>query len=128
MRLFIAHSLILLAVWTLVIKFIFPLIYDFYYGNNPGTHVYWDFWWVIHLWLAIELYRQPAYLWWLAMIVSVVEILIIVVKFVFFFQQPDWTIWQTNWMINKVFVLSCFTLLLGCCLMCRDQFHRRQPL
>jgi len=121
-RVFIAHWLIFLAAWTLVIKFIFPWIFDAAYGHPPGTHLYWDFWWVIHLWLAWALYRQPAYLWWFAIVVSVVEIAIIVTKFVLFFQSPDWNLWQTNWFINKVFVLACFSVLLLWCLLCRDRF------
>jgi hypothetical protein len=125
-RIFLAHWLILLAAWTLVIKFVFPLVFDASYDHAAGTHVYWDFWWVIHLWLAYALYTRPAYLWWFAVAVSVVEIVIIVVKFFFFFQQPDWTIWQSNWFINKVFVLSCFFVLLGTCLLSRERIvsHR----
>lgn len=122
MRIFLAHWLILLAAWTLVIKFVFPLVFDAAYGHAAGTHVYWDFWWVIHLWLAYALYTRPGYLWWLAIVVSVVEIGIIGVKFYFFFQQPDWTLWQTNWFVNKVFVLSCFIVLLGYCWLQRDRF------
>ncbi len=122
MRLFLAHWLILLAAWTLVIKFVFPLLFDAAYGHTAGTHVYWDFWWVIHLWLAYALYVRPMYLWWLAVVVSVVEIGIIGFKFVLFFQQPDWTLWQTNWFINKVFVLSCFIVLLIYCLLRRNEF------
>lgn len=122
MRIFLAHWLILLAAWTLVIKFIFPLVFDSVYGHTTGTHVYWDFWWVIHLWLAYALYARPAYLWWLAVIVSVVEIGIISIKFFLFYQQPHWTLWQTNWFINKVFVLACFIVLLAYSFLCRDRF------
>lgn len=122
MRIFLAHWLILLACWTLVIKFLFPLVFDAAYNHETGTHVYWDFWWVIHLWLAWALYARPAYLWWFAVIVSLVEIAIICVKFFLFFQQPEWTLWQTNWFINKVFVLSCFFVLLAYCLLKREQF------
>lgn len=122
MRLFFAHWLIILAAWTLVIKFIFPLWFDAAYSLESGTHIYWDFWWVIHLWLAGALYWQPKYLWWLAVVVSAIEIAIIVVKFVLFFQQPEWNLWQTNWFINKVFVLACFVSLLIYCLVARDKF------
>ena len=121
-RIFLAHWLILLAAWTLVIKFIFPSVFDAAYGHDAGTHLYWDFWWVVHLLLAWALYRQPAWLWWFAVCVSLVEIAIIVIKFGLFFQQPDWNIWQTNWFINKVFVLTCFITLLLWCLIHRDVF------
>lgn len=105
-----------------MIKFIFPWVFDAAYGHPPGTHLYWDFWWVIHLWLAWALYQKPGYLWWFAIGVSVIEIAIIVTKFVLFFQQPDWNLWQTNWFINKVFVLACFVVLLLWCLPRRDEF------
>ena len=124
MRLFLAHWLILLAAWTLVIKFVFPAIYDVSYGHAVGTHIYWDFWWVIHLWLAWALYQQPRYLWWLAVIVSVVEIAIIVVKFVLFLRHPEWTAWETNWFINKLFVLNCFIVLLLHCMFQRSLYPR----
>ena len=46
---------------------------------------------------------------------SAIEIVIIVTLFYRFLCGPDpeWTIWRTNWFINKVFVLSCFFLILG---------------
>lgn len=110
---FLAHWLIFLAAWTLVIKFIFPVVYDAAYGNPTGTHIYWDFWWVVHLWLAYALLRWQVYSYWLAIVVSVIEIGIITTKFVIFFQGPDWTVWQTNWFINKLFVLACFVVMLG---------------
>ena len=110
---FLAHWLVLLAAWTLVIKFIFPIIYDAAYGLPLGAHIYWDFWWVIHLWLAWALFYRPSYVYPLALIVTVVEIIIIVTKFVFFLKAPDWTIFETNWFINKVFVLLCFVTMLG---------------
>lgn len=109
---FFAHWLIILAVWTLVIKFVFPIAFDAAYGHPIGTHIYWDFWWVAHLWLAWAFLSRPRYTYLLALGISVVEIAIIVVKFYLFFQAPDWTIWQTNWFINKVFVLACFVLIL----------------
>ncbi len=110
---FFAHWLIILAAWTLVIKFIFPITYDAAYGHSLGTHIYWDFWWVVHLWLAYALLSWQRYTYMLAIIVSVVEIVIILIKFYAFFQAPDWTLWQTNWFINKVFVIACFILMLG---------------
>jgi hypothetical protein len=49
---FLAHFLIVLAAWTVTIKFLFPIGYALAYGLAPGSHIYWDFWWVVHLWLA----------------------------------------------------------------------------
>jgi hypothetical protein len=124
---FLAHWLILLAAWTLVIKFIFPIAYDATYGHPIGTNIYWDLWWVAHLWLAWALFNRPSYTYPLALGVSVVEIIIIVTKFYLFFQAPVWTIWQTNWFINKVFVLACFVVMLGYLLIKRSSFGLDRP-
>jgi hypothetical protein len=112
MRSFLAHALILLAAWTVTIKFLFPIAFALAEGGPPLSHVYWDFWWVIHLWLAWALLRWPPYTAPLAIGVSVVEIAIIVAKFVLFLGAPEWTIWTTNWFINKLFVLACFCVML----------------
>jgi hypothetical protein len=109
---FLAHSLILLAAWTVTIKFLFPIAYALGYGLPIGTHIYWDFWWVAHLWLAWALLHWRAYTYALAVGVSVVEIAIIVLKFALFLPAPEWTIWSTNWFINKIFVLACFGIML----------------
>lgn len=109
---FLAHTLIVLAAWTITIKLLFPIGYALAYGLPVGTHVYWDFWWVVHLWLAWALLRWRAYSWWLALGVSIAEILIVVTKLGLFLAAPEWTIWSTNWFINKLFVLLCFGLML----------------
>lgn len=113
---FLSHFLFVLAAWTLTIKFFFPMGYAFTQGLPLGTHIYWDFWWVVHLWLGWALLKQPRYTFGLAMVVSIAEIIIVVTKFALFLSAPQWTIWTTNWFINKMFVLACFTLLLGYCL------------
>lgn len=112
MTVFLAHFLILLSAWTLVIKYVFPVSMSLAEGVGIGTYIYWDFWWVAHLWLAYALLRPQSYTFLLAVGVSVVEIIIVVTKFILFLPDPDWTIWTTNWFINKVFVLACFCLLL----------------
>lgn len=114
---FLSHFLFILAAWTLTIKFFFPMGYAISHGLPLGTHIYWDFWWVIHLWLGWALLKRPRYTFPLAIVVSVAEVLIVVTKFTIFLAAPDWTIWSTNWFINKVFVLACFTLLLSYCLL-----------
>jgi hypothetical protein len=110
---FLAHFLFILAAWTVTIKFLFPMVYALAYGLPIGAFVYWDLWWVVHLWLGWALLRWPSYTYLLALIVSVAEIVIVLTKFALFLADPEWTIWRTNWFINKVFVLACFTLLLG---------------
>ena len=112
MIVFLAHFLIVLAAWTLTIKFLFPLAFAFKQGVALGTYVYWDFWWVVHLWLALRLLHWRSYSFALATGVSVAEIAIVVTKLTVFLAAPEWTLWTTNWFINKLFVLLCFSLML----------------
>jgi hypothetical protein len=109
---FLAHCLILLAAWTVTIKFLFPVAFSLFEGSALTAHIYWDFWWVVHLWLAWALLHWPPYRRVLAIGVSVAEIAIIVTKFALFLAAPEWTIWTTNWFINKLFVLACFVMML----------------
>ncbi len=126
MTVFLAHFLILLSAWTLLIKYVFPVSMAVAEGVGIGTYIYWDFWWVAHLWLAYALLRPQSYTFMLAVGVSVVEIVIVVGKFMLFLPDPDWTIWTTNWFINKVFVLACFCLLLPHAL--ANRRHWRAPM
>ena len=113
---FLAHFLFILAAWTLVIKYIFPAAYALAEGVPVTTYVFWDFWWVVHIWLGWSLLHWRRYTYAAAVGISVAEIVIIATKFVSFLSAPQWSIWRTNWFINKVFVLSCFGLLLVYCL------------
>lgn len=119
---FLADFLFVLAAWTLVIKYIFPMAYALNEGVPLLTYVMWDFWWVAHIWLGWALIRRPRYTLALAVVVSVVEIIIVVTKFALFLAEPQWDIWYTNWFINKCFVLACFVLLLGYTLRSRREF------
>ncbi len=110
---FFAHFLFILAAWTLIVKFFFPMAFAFWQGESLLTYVYWDFWWLIHIWLGWTLLNWRSYTFYLAVSVSVVEIIIVVTKFAFFLSSPQWSIWTTNWFINKLFVLACFVMLLA---------------
>ena len=110
---FLAHFLFLLAAWTVVIKFLFPVAYALNDGVPLTTYVMWDLWWAVHIWLGWSLLHWSRYTFPAAMLVSVVEITIVVIKLGLFLAAPQWTIWRTNWFINKLFVLACFILLLG---------------
>jgi hypothetical protein len=109
---FFAHFLIVLAAWTITIKFLFPIAYALGEGVPIGTYIYWDFWWVVHLWLAWTLLRRRPYAYAFALGVATIELAIVVTKLVLFLSDPVWTIWTTNWFINKLFVLACFSLML----------------
>lgn len=121
MVVFLAHFLIILAAWTITIKFAFPIAYAVGLDSPVGSYIYWDFWWVIHLWLAWALLKWQPYTFGLAIAVSFAEIVIVVTKLALFLSQPQWTIWQTNWFINKIFVLVCFTMLLSYLLLNRKR-------
>lgn len=111
MRRFLADFLFILAAWTLTVKFVLPISWAVV-GNLPlNTFIYWDFWWVVHIWLGYALLTRPKYLLHLALVVSVAEIGIVAAKFLSFFSEPVWTVWSMNWFVNKVFVLLCFVLL-----------------
>ena len=110
---FLAHFLFLLAAWTVVIKYLFPMAYAWAEGVPIGTDVFLDFWPVVHIWVGWSLLHWQRYSYALALSVSVAEIVIVVTKLVLFLQAPAWTIWRTNWFINKIFVLGAFVLLLG---------------
>jgi hypothetical protein len=126
---FLAHFLIILSAWTVVIKYLFPIAYAAAHGLPLTTHIFWDLWPVAHVWLAWALLRWPRYTSLLAIAMSAIEIVIIVTLFHRFLSGPDpqWTIWRTNWFINKVFVLSCFVLILGTFVFFRSQLntHRK---
>ena len=113
MRHFFVHFLLILSVWTLLIKFVFPIAYGIAQEVVWSTYIMWDFWWVAHLWLAWAFHCQSRHLYLLALVISVTEVMIISIKFYFFFANPHWDIWSSNWFINKIFVLSCFLIMLG---------------
>ncbi|WP_237068217.1 hypothetical protein [Microbulbifer guangxiensis] len=110
---FLAHFLFVLAAWSLFIKYLFPIGFSLANAEPWNRYIYWDLWPLIHLWLGWALLARPRYVYPLAVAVSALEIVIIVSFFVWFLSDPDWSIWRTNWFINKVFVLACFVLLLG---------------
>lgn len=114
---FLGHFLFVLAAWTGFIKYLFPIAFSLFSGEPWDAHVYWDLWPVAHVWLGWVLVSHAAYARRLAIVMSVIEIVIIVSKFAVFLSAPEWTIWRTNWFVNKVFVLGCFSLILATALL-----------
>lgn len=109
---FLGHMLFLLAAWTVFIKYLFPLAFAIAEGIDWHTYLYLDLWPILHVWLGWALLKRPPYTRVLAIGLSLVEIAIIVTLFWMFLTDPEWSIWRTNWFVNKVFVLSCFVLVL----------------
>lgn len=110
---FLAHLFLVLVAWTIFIKYLFPVAYALFSGDGWTTHIYWDLWPLAHLWLAWALLARPRYTRVLAILMSVAEIAIITTLFVGFLAEPEWSIWRTNWFVNKVFVLAAFVLVLA---------------
>jgi hypothetical protein len=123
--------LCMLASWTIAIKFINPLCFAWAEyqrtGNAHTPYIMWDFWWVPHILLAVWLWQRRLYAWEFGIVVSIVEIFIIVTKFIFYLRDPmalrfahvpsppppllD-TFFTNTWFINKIFVLAFFIFLL----------------
>lgn len=110
---FLAAFLFVLAGWTVFIKYVFPLAWSIAYNESLTAHVYWDAWPAVHALLGWALLAQPAGTRLFAIAVSVAEIAIVVASLGLFLDDPAWTIWRTNWFVNKVFVLVCFAGVLA---------------
>ena len=122
---FFAHFLFILAAWTLVIKYILPVILATVADQSITTYIYWDLWWVVHIWLGCALIFEFRYLRSAALLISIIEIGIIAIKFTNFLSEPQWTPASMNWFVNKIFVLACFVLLLIHVLL-RGETYRRK--
>ncbi|WP_428820524.1 hypothetical protein [Microbulbifer sp. MCCC 1A16149] len=124
--LFLAHFLFVLAAWTVFIKYLFPIAFALGSGEPWNSHVYWDLWPLAHLWLGWALVTQASYARPLAIAMSVIEVVIIVSKFALFLSDPEWTIWRSNWFVNKVFVLGCFILVFATAMTRPEAFRSRR--
>ena len=107
----ISSWLVLIVLWTLLIKFIFPIFYALYYEENCTKYIMWDFWWIAHLWLANSFLNLSKKTYYIGMLICISELIIIIYKLIAFFISPQWTIWETNWMINKIIVLILFIII-----------------
>ena len=109
-------GLAVMVTWTLVIKYLAPILYfvsERAAGRTPaGAAIMWDFWWVAHLALAWLLWRRHRRAWAFGVAVSTVEIVIVIVKFVAYARAPDLSFWRLLWFTNKVYVLAFFVVLL----------------
>lgn len=107
-----ALGLVVMAVWTLVIKFVAPVLY-FLSSDGDGTlPIMWDFWWVAHLWLAWLLWKRSGLTWLAGFWIALVEIIIVVTKFILYALEPDTSFWMLLWFTNKVYVLFYFVVFL----------------
>jgi hypothetical protein len=109
----LAGFLFALAGWSLFIKYLFPIAWSIAYGEALTEHIYWDAWPLAHAILAWALLAQPSGTRMLAITMAIAEITIVVISLTWFLDDPDWTIWRTNWFVNKIFVLLCFASILA---------------
>ena len=110
----LTYPLFFLALYTLIVKFLNPIVFFIAEGPVRGlaeVPIMWDFWWAIHIFLGICLLRREKFAWGLALAVSVAEIAIILFKFWKFWQAPTIDFWTLSWYVNKCFVLSYFICL-----------------
>jgi hypothetical protein len=86
---FLAHLLFVLAAWSVFIKYVFPITFAMFTDEAWNTYIFWDLWPVAHVWLGWALLTQPWYTRWLAVSMSVIEIVIILTLFTIFLAGPD---------------------------------------
>lgn len=113
---FSVFGLVVMATWTLAIKYLAPVLWAVAEraAGRPveSIPIMWDFWWVAHLVLAWLLWRGHPLAWLTGAVVAVVEIVIVTVKFVVYFRQPDLSFWKLLWFTNKMYVLAFFVVFL----------------
>ena len=109
-------GLVVMATWTLVIKYLAPILYvvsERAAGRSPGgVPVMWDFWWVAHLALAWLLWRRHPWARAAGMAIAASEIAVVTVKFIVYLRRPDLSFWRLLWFTNKVYVLAFFIALM----------------
>jgi len=110
-------GLVVMATWTLVIKFLAPILFLVAEraAGRPlaAAPILWDFWWAAHLGLAWLLWRRHPRALPVALTVALLEAVIVLVKFVAYFRQPDLSFWRLLWLTNKIYVLAFFLLFLA---------------
>ena len=109
-------GLVVMATWTLVIKYLAPALYlvaERAAGRPIEQAPYmWDFWWVAHLVLAGLLWRRHPIARFAGLGVAGVEIAIVVVKLAAYLGHPELSFWRLLWFTNKLYVLAFFLFLL----------------
>ncbi len=108
--------LLCLATWSIVIKYLDPVLWSLaerWSGRAaPPPPILWDFWPVAHVVLALLLFAPRRGAWSFAVAVSAAEIAVVSVKFVSFLADPVWSFQRLSWFTNKIFVLATFLALL----------------
>jgi len=109
-------ALVVMIVWTLVIKYLSPLVWfwsERLAGREPASlPVMWDFWPVVHAALAVALWRRTGWARPFGLAVAGVEVAVVVTKLALFLRAPELDYWHLLWLTNKIYVLAVFACLL----------------
>lgn len=109
-------ALVVMIVWTLVIKYLSPLVWfwsERLGGRDPEVvPLMWDLWPVAHAVLAAALWRRTAWARPFGLAVAGVEVVVVVTKLALFLRAPVLDYWHLLWLTNKVYVLAVFSCLL----------------
>ena len=109
-------GLVVLATWTVVIKFLVPVLWATaaWFEGSPGVRapIMWDFWWVMHLGLAWMIGTRSRWTVPSGLTIAAAEVAIVVVKLALFLRAPEFSFWRLLWLTNKLFVLALFVVIL----------------
>ena len=102
------------AAYTVTIKYILPVSWALIQKVPLATYIYfWDAWWIAHVAVGRGLILRKKGIWPWALLLTAAEIIIITVKFVFYFKAPNLDFWHVNWLVNKSCLLIYFWMLLA---------------
>lgn len=105
-------GLTVMITWTIVIKYLLPLL-DRIARPEAADHLpyLWDAWPVAHAVMAWALVARPRAAWLIAFVVSAAEVGVVVTKFALFLSNPEWDLSRLLWFTNKCYVLAFFAVM-----------------
>ena len=109
-------AIVVMIVWTLVVKYLAPVVWfwsERFAGREPAAApVMWDFWPLLHVGLAVGLWRRTRWAWRYALAVALVESAVVISKFALYLRAPELDFWKLLWFTNKLYVLAFFLCLI----------------
>ena len=113
-RVLFGKILYFFAAYTVAIKYILPVSWALIQRVPLASYIYfWDAWWIAHLLVGHGLKAGKKGIWPWAFLLSAVEIIIITVKFFFYYKNPNFDFWHLNWFVNKSLMLVFFWVLIA---------------
>ena len=109
-------GLVVMVTWTLVVKFLAPVLFYFAerHAGRPisGPPVMWDFWWMAHLGIAWLLWHRLPLVLLAGRGIAAAEVLIALGKLALYVRRPDLSFWGLLWLTNELYVLGFFVFLI----------------